>query len=427
MPTIDIITHLRDRALVQDITDPALVDLCRTKPIAVYAGFDPTADSLHVGHMVSIMILRHFQLAGHRPIAVVGGGTGMIGDPSGRSSERNLLTKEALAANVAGIRRNLEQFLDFEGPNAALLLNNADWLGAFSFLEFLRDVGKYFRLGDMLAKDSVRRRLESESGLSFTEFSYQLLQAYDFKYLFENHQCLLQVGGSDQWGNITAGTDLIRRTLGAQAFGMTTPLLTNSEGQKMGKTASGAVWLTPEKFSPYEFYQYWLRAEDASVRGFIQMLTLVPAPEIEALMTAHAADPGKRLAQRRLAEEITRLTHGEEATRKAADASAALFGGGLSAKSNDDLRAIFKDVPSITIPRAELEAGLPLLDLLTRAGLVESKKEGKRLLEQRGIYLNNKPDPWPAEVRTVTASDLASESMLVLRAGKKNYCLVEFV
>lgn len=422
----NIVHILRERGLLQDVTDPSLVERCEKESLCVYIGFDPTADSLHVGHMVSILVLKHFQLAGHRPIAVVGGGTGMIGDPSGRSQERNLLTREDLARNIAGIRRNLSQFLSFEGDRGAKLLNNADWLASWTFLDFLRDVGKHFRLGDMLSKDSVKRRLESDAGLSYTEFSYMLLQAYDFKYLYENHGCTVQAGGSDQWGNITAGTELIRRTLGGQGYGITTPLLTNSEGQKMGKTANGAIWLDPARCSPYEFYQFWVRQDDRDVERFLRMLTFVPLPEIASLMEEHAKDPSARRAQKRLALEVTSQAHGPEEAEKARLASEALFGGGLANKTDEELRALFQDVPSAEVPRGELEAGLAVVDLLVRAGLVPSRNEAKRLLEQGGVTINNQDQPLPKEKRSLTPADLASPTMLVLRAGKKKYCLVRF-
>ena len=422
----NIVRTLRQRGLLQDLTDPELEKYCEERSYTVYVGFDPTADSLHIGHMVSIMILKHFQLHGHQPIALVGGGTGMIGDPSGRSDERNLLSPEQLQRNLEGIRRNLSQFLQMEGEGAVRVVNNADWLASYGFLEFLRDVGRHFRIGDMLSKESVKRRLEAESGLSYTEFSYMLLQAYDFKHLFEKYGAEIQAGGSDQWGNITAGIELIRRTLGKPSFGITTPLLTNSEGQKMGKSLSGAVWLSADKLSPYEFYQFWIRQDDRDVEKFLRMLTLVPLEEIAAVMEEHAKAPEKRHAQQRLALEVTTLAHGRPEAEKARAASEALFGGQLANKTDAELRELYKEVPSLAIPRAELEAGLNTIDLLVRAGLVSSKAEGKRLMEQRGVYLNNSPEPLAAEKRIIASTDLASESMLILRAGKKKYCLVQF-
>ncbi len=423
----NVIQTLRERGLLRDVTDPALEELAGRGPIAVYVGFDPTADSLHIGNMVGIMVLKHFQLAGHRAIALAGGGTGMIGDPSGKSTERNLLTPEQLAVNLAGIKSDLSRFLDFGGANAALLLNNADWLAGYGFIDFLRDVGKHFRMGDMLAKDSVRTRLDSESGMSFTEFSYMLLQAYDFKHLFEKQGCVLQSGGSDQWGNITAGIELIRRTLGKQAFGMTTPLLVDAAGNKMGKSAGGAIWLNGERRSPYEFYQFWIQREDSMVESYLKMMTLLPLEKIAATMVEHAADASRRVAQRALAHAVTAMVHGAAEADKARDASEALFGGRLEKQSDAELRGLFQDVPSVEIPRADLDAGLAMVDLVTRAGLAESKKEAKRLLSQGGVYLNNSDVPVGEDDRVVTAGHLASDTMLILRAGKKKYCLVGFV
>jgi tyrosyl-tRNA synthetase len=421
----NIVHLLRERLLLQDLTDPTFEAKCAERPYTVYIGFDPTADSLHIGHMVSIMILKHFQMAGHRPIALVGGGTGMIGDPSGKSVERNLLSAEQIRLNMEGIRRNLECFLDF-GPGGALLLNNADWLGRFSFLDFLRDIGKHFRVNEMLTKDSVKRRLEAENGLSYTEFSYSLLQATDFRHLYEHHQCEVQAGGSDQWGNIVAGTELIRRTLGGHGFGITTPLLTDAQGRKMGKSEGGAVWLDGNKLSPYEFYQFWVRQEDAVVERFLKMMTLVPLPEISTIMARHEQNAAERFAQKRLALEVTALVHGMDEAVKAQQASEALFGGELRDMKDAELRALFTEVPSIAVPRAELEAGLNVPDLLVRANLAPSKKEAKRLLEQGGVYLNNAALAVPAEQRALGVNDLASETMLILRAGKKKYCLVQF-
>ncbi|CAN5273119.1 tyrosine--tRNA ligase [soil metagenome] len=422
----NIVKTLRERGLLSDLTDPAFEQACEKKSFSVYIGFDPTAESLHIGSMVQIMVLKHFQMAGHRPIAVVGGGTGMVGDPSGRSSERNLLDAAQLAKNLEGIRRNLSQFIDFEGDNAAKIVNNADWLAKLGFLEVLRDVGKYFRISDMLAKDSVKSRLNSESGMSFTEFSYMILQAYDFKYLYEHYSCEVQAGGSDQWGNITAGTELIRRTLGGQGYGVTTSLLLNSEGEKMGKTAAGAVWLSAEKLSPYEYYQFWIRQEDGDVERFLKMLTLLPLEEISHIVAEHWKDPAWRVGQKALAFEITSMTHGRAEAEKAKQASEALFSGPLAAKTDVQLRALFAEVPSVELKRADLDAGFPLADLLVQCGLVASKGEAKRLMEQRGVYLNNANEPLAVDKRTITAADLASESMLILRAGKKKYCLARF-
>ena len=422
----NVVQTLRERGLLQDVTDPGLEKMLSENKVSVYVGFDPSADSLHIGHMIGVMILKHFQLAGHRPIALVGGGTGMVGDPSGRSSERNLLTREQIEVNKAGLRKILERFIDF-AQGGALMVDNADWLAPFSFLDFLRDVGKYFRIGDMLAKDSVKRRLASESGLSFTEFSYMLLQAYDFLHLYRTHNCRVQAGGSDQWGNITAGTELIRRAVNGQGYGITTPLLTNSAGEKMGKTADGAVWLSAEKLSPYKFYQFWIQQEDASLENLFRKLTLLPLEEIAAIIRKHGEDPSQRYGQKRLAAAITGLVHGREEVAKAEASSQALFGGTLQNKSDGELQALFANVPSVEIPRADLTSGIAAADLLVRANLAASKSEARRLLEQKGFYLNNSDAPFDPSQKNVTAADLASESMMILRAGKKKYCLVKFV
>lgn len=424
--SIDIIAELRWRGLIHQSTDEAhLAALLREKPRTVYCGFDPTADSLHVGHLVALITLRRFQKAGHRPIALVGGATGMIGDPSGKSEERNLLSVETLRANVAGMARQLQRFLDFQGPNAALLVNNYDWMGQFGYLEFLRDVGKHFPVNVMLTKDSVRSRLERDaSGLSYTEFSYMLLQAYDFVYLYRHYGCELQIGGSDQWGNITAGIDLARRMHGVQLYGMTCPLLTKSDGTKMGKTEAGALWLDPQKTSPYRFYQYWMNLADADVGKCLRYFTDLSRQEIEALEVRHAAAPHERQAQRTLAAELTRLVHGEEGLAAAERATAVFFGAEIETLADDQLEEIFADVPSRALPRRRLEEGLPLVEALCEAGLAQSRSEARRIIQQGGAYVNNRR---VAEIDTrLTPEHLASPSILVLRAGKKNYAVLRF-
>ncbi|HEY2838262.1 MAG TPA: tyrosine--tRNA ligase [Pirellulales bacterium] len=420
----DIFAELSWRGLIHQTTDEAqLRQWLAGGSRVLYAGFDPTADSLHVGHMVPLMILRRFQLAGHRPIALVGGATGMIGDPSGKSEERKLLSLDALRANVEGMQRQMRAFLDFEA--GAKLVNNYDWMSQFRYLDFLRDVGKNFPVNVMLAKDSVRTRLEREdSGLSFTEFSYMLLQAYDFVHLRRAHGCELQIGGSDQWGNITAGIDLARRMDGAHLYGMTAPLLTKSDGGKMGKTESGAVWLAPERTSPYQFYQYWLNVEDADVGKCLRYFTDLSRKEVEALDAARAADPGRRESQRRLAEDFTRLVHGEAGLAKAKRASETLFGAEISALSDAELAEIFADVPSQELPRATLEAGLPVLDAFVTARLSKSKSDARRTIEGGGGYLNNRRLAGSDVV--LTPADLASETVLVLRSGKKSFALLRF-
>jgi tyrosyl-tRNA synthetase len=420
------------RGLVHQTTDQALAKWLADKPRTVYAGFDPTADSLHVGHMLGVMVLRRFQKAGHRPIAVVGGATGMIGDPSGKSAERNLLSKEQLQQNVAGMAAQMRRFIDFDaGGKSALLVNNFDWTGPWTYLEFLRDVGKNFPVNVMLAKDSVKSRLgrgegaDPQAGMSYTEFSYMLLQAYDFVHLYESYGCELQAGGSDQWGNITAGIDLARRMKGAQLYGFTWPLLTKSDGSKMGKTESGAVWLSAERTSPYQFYQYWFNVDDDDAVNCLRLLTELSRDEIEALDRARAADPAKRESQRRLAEELTRLVHGDAGIAAARQATEIFFGAEISKLSDAELGQIFADVPSKELPASALNTpGLPIVDALFEAGLAMSKGEARRTVTQGGAYVNNRRvDSVDA---MLTSADLASESVVVLRSGKKKYALLRF-
>jgi tyrosyl-tRNA synthetase len=424
---LPILEQLSWRGLVNQTTDDAgLPAWLRQKPRTVYVGFDPTADSLHVGHLVALMTLRRFQQARHRPIALVGGATGMIGDPSGKSDERNLLSVEVLRANVAAMEKQLRRFLDFQAAdNPAILVNNYDWMGPFGYLDFLRDVGKHFPVNVMLGKDSVRSRLErSDAGLSYTEFSYMLLQAYDFVYLYDRYGCEIQAGGSDQWGNITAGIDLARRMRGVQLYGMTCPLLTKSDGSKMGKTETGTLWLAAEKTSPYRFYQYWINLADADVGRCLRFFTDLSREEVEAVEARHQADPGRREAQRCLAAELTRLVHGEEGLSAAQRATDVFFGAEIHELDDAQLGEIFADVPSKSLPRARLAEGLPLVEALVEAGLAKSKGEARRTIVQGGAYVNNRRTA-DAEIR-LGPSDLASESVIVLRSGKKNYALLRF-
>ncbi len=373
------------------------------------------------------MVLRRFQQAGHRPIALIGGATGMIGDPSGKSEERNLLSVEVLRQNVAAIETQLRRFLDFDpGESSALLLDNYDWMGRFGYLEFLRDVGKHFPLSVMLTKDSVKRRLErTDAGLSYTEFSYMLLQAYDFVYLHQHCGCELQIGGSDQWGNITTGIDLARRLRGVQLYGVTCPLLTKSDGTKMGKTESGTLWLAPEKTSPYHFYQYWINLDDADLRTCLRFFTDLGREEIELLLAEHRSDPGRRSAQRRLAAELTRLVHGPDGLAIAERATEIFFGAEISRLSDAQLQAIFADVPSRQLPPARLAGeGLSIIDALFEAGLAASKSDARRIVTQGGAYVNNRRVEG-IEAR-LGSEDLASESILVLRSGKRRYALLRF-
>ncbi|MCO6044216.1 tyrosine--tRNA ligase [Aeoliella sp. ICT_H6.2] len=423
-----LLDDLRWRNLVHQTTDDEnLGTWLEEKPRVVYAGFDPTADSLHVGSLLPLLLLRRFQKAGHKPIALVGGATGMIGDPSGKSAERNLLSPDVLEANVAGLREQMQRFLDFDaGSQGAELVNNLDWIGRFSYIEFLRDVGKNFPVNVMLAKDSVKGRLgREETGISYTEFSYMLLQAYDFVYLNREFGCELQIGGSDQWGNITAGIDLGRRMHSVQLRGMTAPLLLKSDGTKMGKTESGAIWLSADRTSPYQFYQYWINAADDDVGNCLRVLTELSHDEIEALDASRESDPGKKESQRRLAEELTKLVHGPDGVAAAVRATEIFFGAEISDLSDAELGAIFADVPSCEMPRADLAAGMALIDLLAATPLAKSKGEARRTIQQGGAYVNNRRVEDVAA--QVTEADLASETVMVLRSGRKKYALVKFV
>ncbi|QDU57461.1 tyrosine--tRNA ligase [Aeoliella mucimassa] len=419
---------LRWRNLVHQTTDDeGLGGWLEEKSRTVYAGFDPTSNSLHVGNLVALMLLRRFQRAGHKPIALVGGATGMIGDPSGKSAERNLLSREVLEQNVAAIHTQVGKFLDFEsGDNSAELVNNLDWIGKFSYIDFLRDIGKNFPVNVMLAKDSVKGRLgRDDAGISYTEFSYMLLQAYDFVHLNQAFGCELQIGGSDQWGNITAGTDLGRRMHSLQLRGMTAPLLLKSDGSKMGKSESGAVWLSAERTSPYQFYQYWLNVDDADAGNCLRVLTELPHDEIEALDAKREEAPEKRDSQRRLAESLTELVHGASGLTSAQRATEFLFGGEISDVSDAELGSIFADVPSCEVPRTDLAAGIGLLDLLVATPLAKSKGEARRTVQQGGAYVNNRRVEQVDAV--LTEADLASETVMVLRSGRKKYALVRFV
>jgi tyrosyl-tRNA synthetase len=395
-------------------------------PITLYVGFDPTADSLHLGHLIGLLILRRFQQAGHRPIALAGGATGMIGDPSGKSAERQFLSPEILEANIQGIQGQLGRLLDFETKaNPALLLNNADWTRPVGILDFLRDIGKHFSVNAMMAKDSVRSRLESESGISFTEFSYSLLQAFDFLHLNEVHGCVLQAGGADQWGNITAGIDLIRRKHERIACGLTTPLLTKTDGTKFGKTEGGAIWLSPERTSIYRFYQFLIQVEDAQVIQLLRYFTFLSMDEIAELEKQHAASPERREAHKRLALELTRLVHGEGATADAVRASEILFGGSLEGITEAQFQEVGAEVPNVTLPRTLLgQPGAALPEILTACGLSPSKGQARKDVEAGGVYISN--------VRATDAkliletSHLLFGEFVLMRKGKRNYALVRF-
>jgi tyrosyl-tRNA synthetase len=420
-----VLDELAWRGMLTDATEGAAAHLQDGARIA-YIGFDPTASSLHVGSLLQIMILVHLQRAGHHPLALVGGATGLVGDPSGKSDERPLLTEAEVEANAEAIHRQLERFLDFEAStNPARMRNNLDWLGRTNVLAFLRDIGKHFSVNAMLRKDSVRRRIEAdEAGISFTEFSYQLLQAADFLHLFQADGCTLQCGGSDQWGNITAGVDLIRRVEGAAAFGVVAPLVTTAAGAKFGKTEAGTVWLDAERTSPFRFYQFWINADDRDALRYLRFFTLLTRDEIVELERATEAEPHARGAQRTLAEDVTRRVHGGDGLRRAMLATEALFGGSLEGLGAADIADIFVDVPSSTVTRERLAGeGLPLVELLAETDLATSRGDARRAIEGGGVYLNGErvADP-QASVRVEQAVE---GRFLVLRKGKKHYHLVE--
>ncbi len=433
--TSSILQELSWRGLIHQHTHDALDEALHT-PTTLYCGFDPSADSLHVGNLIPMMGLAFFRRHGHRPMALVGGATGMIGDPSGKSEERVLQTEAQIAHNLAGIRAQLQTILDramtmhpelvtdsAQAGEPIPLLNNADWIAPWSFIDFLRDVGQHFRVNQMLAKDSVRTRLEErEQGLSYTEFSYMLIQGYDFYHLQSQHGCTLQIGGSDQWGNITAGTELVRRKGGAQAYGMTFPLLTTADGKKFGKSERGAIWLDAARTSPYQFYQYWVSQQDADLPRLLRTYTFMARAEVEALIEDVAQGRNRGHVQQRLAYEVTSLVHGAPEADRAVRASKMLFGETISDLSDAELASIFADVPSTTLERARLDGeGASIVELLAEVGLQKSRGEARRLLQQGGVYVNNvRVD---AE-RAVTVADLASASCLVLRAGKKAYHVI---
>ncbi len=423
--------ELEARGIVYQVTGPELRDQLAQRSMTVYCGIDPTADSLHIGHLMGLVTMRRFQLAGHRVIAVVGGATGLIGDPSGKSQERNLLDREKIDHNVRGISKVVSRFLDWDGSHPALLVNNISWYEGMNILDFLRDVGKHFTINYMIAKDSVKSRLEDrEHGLSYTEFSYMLLQGYDFYYLNREYQCHLQIGGADQWGNITAGTEMIRRhgastgKVAESVWGLTWPLLTKSDGTKFGKSESGAVWLTADKTSPYQFYQFLVRTPDADVMSLIKYLTFLEMSEIERLETSLKTQPEKREAQNALARELTTLVHGEAEYFKAKAAAEALFSQELSALDAKTLLEVFADAPSTDCEFAEAEKGVAVVDLLVRTRLSSSKGEARKDIQGGGVYVNNLRITDP--VAHVGLAQLIDRCYLVLRKGKKNHHLVAF-
>jgi len=414
-----LLNDLDARGLIHDSTDrAALIERLNQGPIGVYVGFDPTADSLHAGNLLGQVMLRRFQLAGHRPVVLAGGATGMVGDPGGRSEERNLLDRETLNHNVACVKKQLEKILDFDGPVAARMVDNATWTEPMGTLEFLRDVGKHFTVNQMVAKESVRARMESENGISFTEFSYMLLQANDFRHLCEFENVDMQMGGSDQWGNITAGTDLIRRRLTKSGYGLTWPLLTRSDGQKMGKSVHGALWLDPEKTSPYEFRQYWVQLPDEDVERFLLQLTLRSVDDIASLMDEHRAAPEKRLAQRALATDVTTLVHGAAAEQAAAEAAQVLFGGDPTTASAEALAVVAREVPSSEMTREQLGDQIAVL---VQTGLAASNGEARRTLTQKGFKANGQT---LEEAKSLLEVDLLHGRYILLRKGKTNFHLL---
>jgi tyrosyl-tRNA synthetase len=419
----DFVEELRWRGLLQDIM-PGTEELLKKEIVTGYIGFDPTADSLHIGHLTQIFTLLRFQKAGHRPIALLGGATGMVGDPSGKSAERNLLNEEQLFKNVEGIKNELQRFLNFnEGENAAELVNNYDWMRDYSFLTFIRDVGKHLTVSYMMAKDSVKNRLET--GMSFTEFSYQLLQAFDFYTLFKQKNCKLQMGGSDQWGNITSGTELIRRKASGEAFAITTTLIKKSDGSKFGKTESGAIWLDRKKTSPYKFYQFWINASDEDAKSWIKAFTFLSKEETLGLITEHDLDPGKRTLQKRLAKELTTHVHGEADYLAAVEASSVLFNGGIediTQLSEDTFLDVFEGVPQFSISKTDLENNLNVIDLLAEKTTVfPSKSEARKMIHGGGLSINKEKVNSPEML--LNLNHLINTKFIIIQKGKKNYYL----
>ena len=429
---INFVEELRWRGMLHDIM-PETEDYLNGQKTIGYIGFDPTADSLHIGSLVQIMILIHFQRAGHKPIALVGGATGMIGDPSGKSNERNLLDAQGLQKNVEGIRNQLQKYLDFdsENPMAAKLVNNFDWIKDYTLIEFSREIGKHLTVNYMMAKDSVKKRLDSNDkvGMSFTEFTYQLLQGYDFLYLYQNMDCKLQMGGSDQWGNITTGTELIRRKLGCKAYAITCPLITKADGTKFGKTEGGNIWLDKTRTSPYKFYQYWLNASDDDAENYIKIFTLKDKQTIEGLIRQHQESPHKRLLQKTIAEEVTRMVHSEEDLQKAIQASQILFGrstaSDLKNLESQTFMEVFEGVPHANILRFDLDQGIDIIALLvSKTSFLKSNAEARRALNENSISVNKtKVD----ESFSIFSTDLIDDQYILLQRGKRNYFIVKVV
>jgi tyrosyl-tRNA synthetase len=422
-----LIEELRWRGMVQDLM-PGTEDQLNREMTTGYIGFDPTADSLHIGSLAPIMLLYHLQRAGHRPIALVGGATGMVGDPSGKSEERNLLSEEALQKNMAGIRTQLEKYLDFDPsrPNSARIANNYDWFKSMGFIEFLRDVGKHITVNYMMAKDSVKKRIEGDTGISYTEFAYQLMQGYDFYWLYKHMDCKLQMGGSDQWGNITTGTELIRRKAGGEAYALTCPLITKTDGTKFGKTEKGNVWLDPEKTSPYQFYQFWLNAADADAEKWIRIFTLLTREETESILAEHRKDPGARLVQKELARQVTVFVHGADGYGSALATSEKLFSGNamdnLQRLSESELLASMDGVPMHDLATDKLSAGIDVVSFLSETGIFPSKGEARKTVQGGGVSINREK---MADINaTISMNHLLNGKYILVQKGKKNFFLV---
>ncbi|ASZ11142.1 tyrosine--tRNA ligase [Chitinophaga pendula] len=425
---MNLIEELRWRGMVQDIM-PGTEEQLQKEMTTAYVGFDPTADSLHIGHLVPVLLLVHLQKAGHKPLALVGGATGMVGDPSFKAEERRMLDLDTIQHNLDGMKAQLTRFLDFDTskPNAAEMVNNIDWFRNFSFLDFIRDVGKHITVNYMMSKDSVKKRLEGDNGMSFTEFTYQLIQGYDFYHLYTAKQCKLQMGGSDQWGNIVTGTEMIRRKAGGEAFAFTCPLIKKADGTKFGKTEAGAVWLDPKRTSPYLFYQFWLKVADADVENYIKIFTFLPQEEIVSLITQHQQDPGQRVLQKRLAKEITTYIHGEKEYEFALQASELLFRNDtadvLQSLTEEQLLDVLDGVPQVNVSPADLEAGKDIVTFLAETGIFPSKGEARKSVQAGAISINKQKVDNIAQI--IDASLLLKEKYILIQKGKKNYHLVK--
>jgi tyrosyl-tRNA synthetase len=427
---MDLIEELQWRGMIQDIM-PGTAELLKKEMVSGYIGFDPTSDSLHIGSLVPILLLVHLQKAGHKPFALVGGATGMVGDPSGKSEERNLLSEEVLQHNLNGVRNQLARFLDFTPgkPNAAEMVNNYDWFKDVSFLHFIRDVGKHITVNYMMSKDSVKKRLDGETGMSFTEFTYQLVQGYDFYWLYQNRNCKLQMGGSDQWGNIVTGTELIRRKAGGEAFAFTCPLVTKADGGKFGKTEKGNIWLDAKKTSPYQFYQFWLNASDEDAKKWIKIFTLLPKEEINTLLAQQESAPHERALQKKLAEELTCFVHSRDDFEFAVKASEILFGNAttevLQSLSEEQLLQVMEGVPTMDIQKTQLEDGYEIVSFLADTQIFPSKGEARKMWQAGGLGLNK--SKITIEKVQLTKEDLLKDKYLLVQKGKKNYYLIKAI